>query len=60
MQKFVFQQSAITILMADRLDAQRVLVSFSDGTMAAFYVQELLELRPDRSSLGGDLQDEPE
>ena len=41
----------ITILTAEIEDPDGLILTFSDGTTAAFLVEEMLELRPYRESL---------
>ena len=41
----------ITILTAEIEDPDGLILTFSDGTTAAFLVEEMLELRPYRESM---------
>jgi hypothetical protein len=47
---FVLMESDVRIVAVERDDPDGSIVTFSDGTIGAFVVEELLALRPHRES----------
>ena len=47
-------KNAITILLVEQDGEDGILVKFSDGTVAGFLAEELLDLRPDRDMIEGE------